>query len=92
METAIYLAIWGLCGWGAYSIAQNKGYDKKVLPWFAVLGLFLGVFGILITAFFPKKGEALLENGEKIHCPFCDEIISKKALVCPKCQSKLEQS
>jgi hypothetical protein len=41
------------------------------------LGIILGPIGLLI---------ALVMKGKRVNCPYCKELISKDATVCPKCQ------
>jgi hypothetical protein len=44
-----------------------------------LLGLFFGFFGLLIVSCFPVIGE-------RVHCPYCDELISAAANVCKHCR------
>ena len=46
------LLLWCLCGYGCYKIAEIKGYEPTA---WALLGILLGVFALLVIALIPNK-------------------------------------
>lgn len=46
MDVLLTLAVWFLCGFGCYKMAENQGRDKTLG---AVLGVLFGVFAISDT-------------------------------------------
>lgn len=68
--------IWCLFGIGAMLIASSRGANTTL--WF-FLGMLLGPFGLLF---------ALFSGGKQ--CPYCKSKIHKDALMCPRCQQKLD--
>lgn len=52
MELIITLALWFLCGWACYSIAENNGRNA---PLAAVLGILFGVFAVIGYVIAGKK-------------------------------------
>ncbi len=73
----IFFIIWILCGIVAAMIGSNKGLGC----FGAILGFIFGPFGILIVFFM---------TGDRIHCPFCKELVNYKAVVCPHCQRNIK--
>lgn len=59
------------CAIGGGAIGDRKGIGH-VGAWLGVLG----VMGVLLT---------FVLTGERRECPFCFQLISKKASVCPYC-------
>ncbi|AMV23454.1 hypothetical protein VT84_03525 [Gemmata sp. SH-PL17] len=47
-----------------------------------ILGLLFGVIGLLILLLYPVVGD-------RVHCPYCDELISAAANVCKHCRHKV---
>jgi hypothetical protein len=59
MNYSILLLLWAGCSlWGA-KIMERKGHDKVTG---AVLGLLLGIFGVIICAFFSTTDEKRAEE------------------------------
>lgn len=69
-----FVIIWILFGAISAIIASSRGASG--CGYFA-LGVILGPFGIIFA----------LMSGKK--CPYCASTISRKAVVCPKCQKDL---
>jgi thiol-disulfide isomerase/thioredoxin len=67
------IIVWLICGFIAAAIGGRKGEGVSGFFW----GLLLGPFGILIVLF---------SRGNKRSCPFCQEQIYNKAIVCPHCK------
>jgi hypothetical protein len=70
------VVVWLLCGVAAGMIGSRKGAGCSGF----LVGLLLGPIGIII---------ALVMKGSRVHCPFCKELIQKKAVICPHCRSNL---
>jgi drug/metabolite transporter (DMT)-like permease len=51
METAVMLAVWALCGWACYQMAQSKNRNKEL---WAVLGVLFGIFAVIILSVLPN--------------------------------------
>lgn len=68
-----YAILWLLCGFIAMAIGSGKGEGCGAF----ILGCLFGPFGILF---------AILSSGNRRPCPFCKEMINRKATVCPRCQ------
>lgn len=68
MIAAVFVVSWVLCGGFAALIAIGRGREPG---WFAVGGLLLGVFGLLITAF--------AAHGDDLEQQRLDEIADAKA-------------
>ena len=71
----LIIILWILFGVAAAIVANTK--EKNVGKWF-LLGLLLGPFGVLFAFFAGKK------------CPYCMSKIHKEAIICPRCQKKLD--
>ena len=73
-------------------IADSKG--SRATGWF-FYGLFLGpialAHAIVIHRTLEEEQERYLLAGRD-PCPLCDEYISPKAVVCPRCQRDIKQS
>ena len=59
-----------------YLIGKSKGIEGLGLA----LGLFLGIFGILIIC---------ILNGKRKQCPYCRSQVPRDATVCSKCQRNI---
>lgn len=70
---------WIACWIGTIVISSKKGEG--------CLAVFTGfIFGPVALIF------AIIGTGNKIKCPFCQELIDKKALICPHCRSELNKN
>lgn len=67
---------WIVCWIATIIISSKKGEGCL-----AVLTGFL--FGPIALIF------AIVGTGNKLKCPFCQELIEKKAIICPHCRSQL---
>jgi len=72
----MFIFLWLLCGLIAGAIGSKKG--EGILAF--IIGLLLGPFGIIF---------ALISTGNRIHCPYCKEMIHKEATRCPHCREEL---
>ena len=52
--------------------------------------LFLLLCFVILVLFFSFFGAVAQISGER-NCPYCQKIISKKAIVCPYCRSDIEK-
>jgi len=68
---------WFICAIIAALIGDRKGEGVAGF----LLGLLLGPLGIIAAA---------LSRGNRMNCPYCKELINKKATVCPHCQREIE--
>lgn len=82
-----YFIIWFICGLITRTIVKNKGYTKNQQIFWGIVGFLLGLIGILVTLFLPKKTEGFIESGEMMLCPKCRQPISVDASVCRYCRS-----
>lgn len=73
-----YVILWLLCGVIAAAIGARKGEGCGAF----LVGCLLGPFGILF---------AIMSSGNRIACPFCKEMMNKRALVCPHCQRDIPE-
>lgn len=76
---ALFALFWIVCWIATIIIASKKGEGCL-----AVLTGFL--FGPIALIF------AIVGIGNKIKCPFCQELIEKKAIICPHCRSELSKN
>jgi hypothetical protein len=47
----LLLIIWAIFAWACYKVGEPKGYKNEGIA----LGLFLGIFGLVIIALLPPK-------------------------------------
>jgi hypothetical protein len=71
-----FILFWLLCPILCAAIGSRHG--EGLLGF--VCGLIFGPLGIIFV---------LLSKGNRKHCPFCKELVNKKATVCPHCQKEL---
>jgi len=75
MESLVFL-IWILCGVLAAAFGSQKGTGCMS----AIIGFLLGPIGLIVV---------ILDKGNRINCPYCRQLIDKKAVICPFCRSSL---
>lgn len=75
-----FLGLIWIVSWIATIIISAKKGEGCI----AVLTGFL--FGPIALIF------AIVGTGNKIKCPFCQELIEKKAIICPHCRSELSKN
>jgi hypothetical protein len=68
-----FVFVWLICG----IIAAMIGAKKDTGCAGFLVGVLLGPFGIVL---------ALVMKGDRVRCPYCRELMHKKATVCPHCQ------
>lgn len=78
MEILIF--VWILSGVICYALAKKKEKSGGIAFLMGVLFGFLAIIYYIIA----KRGGG--------NCKFCAEVISKKAIVCPHCQSDLVEN
>ncbi len=90
LEFVMLLALWLVCAVVGASVTRSKGRGSA--PG-ALLGLFLGPVGLLITVILPKNEGGLeaeqLEAGDRRRCPQCAELVRREALKCRFCAAEL---
>jgi hypothetical protein len=69
--------IWLVCGIISAIIGSRKGRGCAAF----FLGVLLGPLGIIFS---------VILIGDRKRCQFCQELIHKKALVCPHCQKEID--
>jgi hypothetical protein len=74
-----FLLFWTLCAIVASIIGNKKGEAG----WGCLWGILLGPIGILI---------AILSDGNRKPCPFCQEKVHEAATVCPHCRKDLPRA
>jgi len=74
----LLVAFWLLCWLLTFIIGASKGTGCSS----AIVGV-LGPIGLIVV---------ILDHGNKIKCPFCQEYIDRKARLCPKCRSEVDFS
>ncbi|MFA5803709.1 MAG: hypothetical protein WC879_03605 [Melioribacteraceae bacterium] len=67
---------WIVCWIATIIISSKKGEGCLAV----ITGFFFGPLALIF---------AIVGTGNKIKCPFCQELIEKKALICPHCRSDL---
>lgn len=75
--TPLFVLIWIICWIATFIIGTSKGTGCAS----AIVGV-LGPIGLIAV---------LVDKGNRVKCPFCQEFIDKKAVKCPRCQSHLRQ-
>ena len=75
----LFTIFWIACWIGTIVISSKKGEG--------CIAVFTGfLFGPIALIF------AIIGKGNMNRCPFCQELISKKAVKCPHCQSEISQN
>lgn len=85
MEVILFF-VWPACALLAAFVGMQKG--RSGLGWF-LMGLMAGPVALLVAMAMGENWRQLdldaLEDGKRKRCPYCDEIIRKKAAVCRYC-------
>lgn len=71
--------IWIVCWIATIVVSSKKGEGGLAV----ITGFFFGPLALIF---------ALAGTGNKIKCPFCQELIEKKAVICPHCRSEITSS
>jgi hypothetical protein len=78
MTTSTLLVIWLVSVIASAAIGSRKGNPIGA----TFLGLVLGPIGLVIVL--------LSGSANRKPCPYCAELVMKKATVCPHCQRELQ--
>ena len=70
-----FSVFWLTCWIATVAIGAKKGEGCISV----ITGFLLGPIGLII---------ALISKGNKVKCPYCQEYIDKKAIVCPYCRKE----
>lgn len=75
-----FLGLIWIVSWIATIIISSKKGEGCLA---VITGFFFGPLALIF---------AIFGTGNKIKCPFCQELIEKKALICPHCRSDLAKN
>ena len=83
------LAVWVWVSWMVANAAMRKG--RSHTTWFAISFFVSPILGAIIVATLQPTEGSLVESGDRVPCPRCDEAIRPNAKVCRFCGYEFEE-